>query len=215
MPRQGIRTAGVSPALLISLFGLLLLPVIPRAVFGPRNLSSAARHWRIPKFPRRAFRRQRQSKRALQRRAHRDRTQVRVCEIREHPAKFSDRRPHRAHNVNSLGHVRSDVSTALHASMTPAVPKPRPVNPRSSRSSVPAQTAGRAHNFHGFSTPRASVFPTRPNPKPNNYSYLRNDVSIGRTVATLLMRSTHKDSIRGGIDEEVSDEKWGSYSRSS
>jgi hypothetical protein len=52
---------------------------------------------------------------ARSRRTHRNRCQVRMREVREHPAEFSDRRSHRAHNVSSVCHVLSDVSTAPRA----------------------------------------------------------------------------------------------------
>ena len=84
--------------------------------------------------------RQRQPERALHRRAHRHRSQIRMREFRQHPAEFADRRPHRAHDVNSLSHISSDVSIA----------------PRASRARHNRQA--KRHKLHGFSTPRAPVF---------------------------------------------------------
>ena len=110
MPRQPVQSFFAS------------LPLCLRA--------SVANFRRTIEFPRPSLRRQRQTERPLQRRAHRDHAEIGVREILKHPAEFPYRRSHRAHDIDSIRHVFQDVNTALFGArngleLVPPPPKPR------------------------------------------------------------------------------------------
>ena len=67
-----------------------------------------------------------------------------------------------------------------------------------------AQTAGKAHNFHGFSTPRGITSALYQDPKCPSCKRLRNERRVGRGVATLLLREALIKKL--GAIEETGDE---------